>query len=351
MPHNLTPKPPSASAFEKNLPFSSDPELRDQYINYFGDLRFGKILEELDMAAGRIAYEHADGITKNLTIVTAACDRIDLLGPLVSNQDLCIRGQVNYVGTSSMEIGLRLGSKNGESFVLVAEAFFIMVARKGYGAAPVNPLVPETEEDQQRWQDAQRRREQRRADSGSDFRKQAPTAEESDLIHQLFLGTSAGKIDGIAMHTTQRQSTFLMHPQERNIHHKIFGGHIMRLSFELGWNIAHLFGKRRPLFLCVDHFDFFKPVEIGAIVGLTGLVTFTGRTSFIVEVVVEVIHPATGVRETTNISYFTFVAVDEQRMPFPVPKILPNSYLESLKYLDGARRYKRGKLLRKALKE
>lgn len=40
------------------IPFSSDPELREQYINMYGDLRFGKILEDLDALAAEIAYIH-----------------------------------------------------------------------------------------------------------------------------------------------------------------------------------------------------------------------------------------------------------------------------------------------------
>ena len=65
-----------------------------------------------------------------------------------------------------------------------------------------------------------------------------------------------------------------------------------------------------------------------------------------VEVTAEVIHPMSGGREVTNISYFTFVAVDEYCRPNPVPTILPYSYEESLKYLEGRRRYLHGKELR-----
>jgi hypothetical protein len=36
------------------LPFSSDLALREQYINFYGNLRMGKILEDLDACAGTI---------------------------------------------------------------------------------------------------------------------------------------------------------------------------------------------------------------------------------------------------------------------------------------------------------
>ncbi len=342
----LTEKRPADSYYEKTLHFSMDPKLREAYVNWYGDIRFGKILEEMDRAAGHISYIHADGQEKDLTIVTAACDRIDLTAPLRGDCDLRIRGQVNYVGTSSMEVGLRLDSRVDGKYILVSRAYFIMVARSGDAAARVNPLSPETEDEKRRYEAGRVRSEKRRIEAADNYLKRAPNEKESELIHQLFLQTQAGNVDGVCMAKTRRESTIIMHPQDRNIHNKIFGGHIMRLSFELGWTMANLFCRRRPLFLCVDHFHFYRPVEIGSIVTITGLVTYTGVTSFIVEITVEVIHPTTGKRETTNVSYLTFAAVDKNRKPTPVPRILPHTYEEGLKYLDGARRYHRSKTLR-----
>lgn len=339
-------KRPADSIYEKTLHFSMDPKLREEFVNWYGDIRFGKVLEEMDRAAGHVSYIHADGREKNLTIVTAACDRIDLTAPLRGDCDIRIRGQVNYVGRSSMEVGLRLDSRVDGKYMLVARAYFIMVARSGDSAAEVNPLKPETDEEKRRYEAGRIRSEKRRIEASDNYLKRPPNEKESALIHQLFLENKVGNLEGICMSRTRRESTLIMHPQDRNIHNKIFGGHIMRLSFELGWTMANLFCRRRPLFLCVDHFHFYRPVEIGSIVCITGLVTYTGRTSFIVEITVEVIHPTTGQREVTNVSYLTFAAVDEDRIPTPVPRIVPHTYEEGLKYLDGARRYHRSKALR-----
>jgi acyl-coenzyme A thioesterase 9 len=68
--------------------------LREQYVNAFGGLRFGKILEDLDAFAAECAYVHADGFDpqRPVTIVTASCDRIDLLSKLHSDRDLIMEG-------------------------------------------------------------------------------------------------------------------------------------------------------------------------------------------------------------------------------------------------------------------
>lgn len=337
-------KRPTESVYEKTLPFSSDPKLREQYVNYLGDLRFGILLEEMDWAAGMIAYKHTDGFDKDLTIVTASCDRIDLLGPLPAHCDLRIQGQVNWVGRSSMETGIRLESYIDGQWVTRARAYFVMVARKDDRGYPVNPLEPVTEDEKRRHREAEDRQTARRASVRDHFLNRPPNDKESALLHQLFLKTRGKDVeDLLLMSDTHRTTTLIMHPQQRNIHHKIFGGYIMRMAFETGWTIAHIFTGRRPLFMSVDQFDFIKPVNIGSIVSMDGQVIFTGNTSFIIQVTTTVIDPKSGEDEVTNVSYFTFVAVDEHRKPTPVPAIHPYSYEDGLMYLDGARRYARTK--------
>jgi acyl-coenzyme A thioesterase 9 len=61
------------SYVEEYLPFKSDPNVREEYLNAYGTIRIGKILEDLDALAGSIAYVHCDdGLddTPPLTIVT-----------------------------------------------------------------------------------------------------------------------------------------------------------------------------------------------------------------------------------------------------------------------------------------
>ncbi|KAJ2614717.1 hypothetical protein GGF44_005986, partial [Coemansia sp. RSA 1694] len=49
----------SDSYTEAYLPFKEDLELREGYINSYGEIRIGKLLEDLDRLAGAIAYKHA----------------------------------------------------------------------------------------------------------------------------------------------------------------------------------------------------------------------------------------------------------------------------------------------------
>lgn len=93
------------------LPFGSDMELREQYKNVWGQVRVGKLLEDIDALAGNVAYTHcddADPTTPPLTLVTAAVDRIDLVRAIPPDTDLRLRGCVTHVGRSSMNIDIDL---------------------------------------------------------------------------------------------------------------------------------------------------------------------------------------------------------------------------------------------------
>ena len=70
-----------------DLPFSSTPELLEQYVNAWGGIRTGKLMEHLDSLAGAIAYKHMLGPVERLAneqnlpfyLVTASVDRYALL--------------------------------------------------------------------------------------------------------------------------------------------------------------------------------------------------------------------------------------------------------------------------------
>jgi len=338
----------SDSSLEKILPFNTDLELRESYINFFGGLRLGKLLEDLDFIAGQVAYEHTEGWERGLTIVTAACDRIDLLGELRCDKDLQLLASVNWVGCSSIEVGVKVSSKDLKNWRRVVRAYFIMVARREGKAEPVNYIKLSNKNELRRFNEGEHRQQERRKIAQTSYLIDTPTAKESRLIHDLFLRIKNREIEGVAMEDSIRKSTLIMQPQFRNVHNKIFGGYLMREAFELAWNITYIFCRKMPKFISVDHMYFLKPVEIGSILSFKGTVIYSIEKTLMVEVVTEVIIPKSGETMTTNVCYFTFTIYQNSKDPKKlVPIILPHTYEEGLKYLDGAKRFKLGEQNRK----
>ena len=85
------------SFVEEILPFRTNPEFREEYINVYGTIRIGKVLEDLDALAGSIAYKHCDddrSDTIPLIIVTASVDRIDMINRIPIDEDISLSGFV-----------------------------------------------------------------------------------------------------------------------------------------------------------------------------------------------------------------------------------------------------------------
>ena len=98
-------------------------DLREKYSNAWGYIRMGVLLEDLDALAGTIAFSHCDDrnpATRPLLLVTACVDQITILRPLRMIHDIELRGQVSWVGRSSMEIRMEVASLTDDNTVLEA---------------------------------------------------------------------------------------------------------------------------------------------------------------------------------------------------------------------------------------
>ncbi|KAG0348747.1 hypothetical protein BG004_004323 [Podila humilis] len=336
------------------LPFSTDKALLEEYINFGGNVRHGKIMEDLDALAGAISYKHTDdGKTSSspLTIVTASVDRIDMLKPL-GMSDLRLSGHVTYVGYSSMEVFMKMEEISAQDpsgygdTILVAR--FTMVARDALTgkAAQVNPMLLQHDTEKKLFQMGEDHKARKKLAAESALTKRPPTQEERFLIHDLYLEYSkyddphlkVKKPDDVEwMEDTKMSAIQIMQPQDRNIHDKIFGGYLMRLAYELAFCNASVFIKYRPTFLSLDEISFRKPVPIGTFLALDSQIVFSEggqHHSFQVMVKADVWDVEKGTRETTNTFWFTFRNPKDNS----TPRIMPKTYAESMLYLEGKRR-------------
>jgi acyl-CoA hydrolase len=88
----------------------------------------------------------------------------------------------------------------------------------------------------------------------------------------------------------------------------------------------------------IDRLDFITSIHLGDIVILQSLVNYASRTSMEVGCRVEVEDPRTRRRRYTTKAYLTFVAVDGEGKPRPVPPIAPATPEEQRRYEQAAAR-------------
>lgn len=149
--HQLVARPVSESQSEMSeivLPNDANP---------LGALLGGRLMHWIDMAGALAAHRHARSY-----VVTASVDHIDFLVPVHVGSLVVLRSSVNRVFRTSMEVGVKVWVENYIQnkcqHVASAHLTFVAVDGKG-GRLPVAAVIPETEEQQRRYEDAGRRRE------------------------------------------------------------------------------------------------------------------------------------------------------------------------------------------------
>jgi acyl-CoA hydrolase len=131
--------------------------------NLLGNVHGGEIMKLVDTTAGAVAARHSGG-----PAVTAFMDEMAFLHPVHVGDIVRTLAQVNWVGTSSMEIGVRVeaqpwGSASDEP-LHVASAYVVFVAIDDDGRPrPVPRLAPENAEEERRLREAEIRRHHRLA--------------------------------------------------------------------------------------------------------------------------------------------------------------------------------------------
>jgi len=155
-PNQLTPRPVRDSQSEMNeivLPNDANP---------LGTLLGGRLMHWIDLAGALAAHRHS-----RRYVVTASIDHMDFWVPVHVGDLVILRASVNRVFRTSMEIGVKAWVENYlvDDCKHVSSAYLTFVAvDKAGNHVPVPPVIPETEEQRRRFEDAGRRREIRRAE-------------------------------------------------------------------------------------------------------------------------------------------------------------------------------------------
>lgn len=168
MSEELQPRAVSASQSERSeIVFPADS-------NALGALFGGRLMQYIDLTAAMAASRHARAIC-----VTASMDHLDFVSPVRVGELLICKASVNRAFRTSMEVGVRVMVEDvrAQQFRHVSSAYLTFVAVDLNGQKLlVPPIVPETDHQRRRYEDAGRRREMR---SGETQRKRDLRAQSS----------------------------------------------------------------------------------------------------------------------------------------------------------------------------
>src|SRR6476620_10971704 len=127
--------------------------------NNLGHVFGGVILAMMDKTAAIAAFRHS-----RASVVTASIDRVDFREPIHLGDLVILKASVNFVGRTSMEVGVRVESEDLISGVRrhTNSCYLTFVAVDDSGHPREIPsLVPETDSEKRRYAAAQDRRRRR----------------------------------------------------------------------------------------------------------------------------------------------------------------------------------------------
>lgn len=359
------------------LPFKQDKWFLDAYVNSNGRLRIGQIFQDLDALAGVIAYKHCSPAEP--VIVTASVDRIYMLKKIdnIEECDMTLSGAVTWSGRSSMEITIKAATHRetidpeadlteanikDENVFLTANFTFVARDPDTKKSFPINKLVPQTPEEKVDFVRAEKFNSLKKiAAMQTGLQYAPPTAEESKIIHDIWIKNKDYHYNPevkpqhiVNMSDTKIHSTAIMQPQYRNMHsYMIFGGYLLRQTFELAYACSAAFAEDVPRFVSLDSTTFRAPVPVGSVLYLSATVAYTEQTTRdlmnkngeweVVPGTLVQVRVDSSVREldsgkSTDTGQFTYSYFAKSKPHQQKTSVLPQSYTEMMDYLEGRRK-------------
>ncbi len=129
--------------------------------NMLGNMLGGRVMHLVDLCGAIAAMRHA-----RCPVVTASVDQMTFLHPIQVGELVRLKSQVNRVFRTSMEVGVKVWVENlqtGEiKHTSSAYLTFVAVDEKG-GRVQITPVIPESEQERRRYEEAAERRAYRLA--------------------------------------------------------------------------------------------------------------------------------------------------------------------------------------------
>ena len=337
---------PNDLSIERTVPLSKDLVLRNNIMvidaPLLGNTRFGLLLEKMDTLASDTARKYIHQFYPDVVVITAAIDDTIIRNATDVTKDLLFKSRINYVGKTSMEIGIRI-EQPGNPATHIATCYFTMVARKGLREKRVSVQIPPLnyidDMEKRRYKKAIERKELYLKEKN--LMKQPPSLDEYKLLSELHKSQDDPNFNGILSGKLIMRSWERMFPAYKNPNQTIFGGYLAKRAYELSSICVELIATHRPIITAVNRINFINPVKIGDKLLFTAHVAYTEKCFICVEATIgRMGRNEHKISAQSNSCLFTFINVDENLNPHHVDKIYPTTYAEDDGYLEASRSLK-----------
>lgn len=276
--------------------------------NVRGTLYGGRMMDWITTAATMAAMRIARG-----PVVLGAMDDLDFLAPVHIGDVVTLRAHVEYVGRSSLEVGVEVFAQNPRTGGprLTTSSHLAMVAVDDDGRPrPAGVGIAPASREEAAVFEAARARKAERAAWLADRTVRAGQVEEDSagLTHTLEISR-------------------LVFPDDAVLGTLMFAGRLMMHLDEAASILALRFCRGPIVTASIDALAFYAPIRVGEIVTYKAALNYVGRTSMEIGVKVVAEHPLTGGRRHTCTAFLTMVHIEAEGSK-PVPPYTPSTAAE-----------------------
>ena len=277
----------------------------NRHINPLGVVHGGNALRWMVTTATMAAMRVARGPT-----LLAHMDNVFFINSIRLGMNAVVTSWVEYIGRSSMEITVLVEEEDPFSgkrkLTTAAHMTYVAVNSKlrprPVGAC-IEPQGPLEEELYRRALSRRSRRTRRRPEAG---------------IEPL--------LDNYRVRTS-----LLVNPDDTIAYNAMHAGRLLYILDETAGILSMKYSKGVVVTAAVDATDFVSPILVGEIVDIDAAITYVGRTSIEVGLIVKTYNPITDESRATASSFFTMVHLSSEGRPAPVPR--PDRFPESKRHV------------------
>ena len=300
-----------------------------------GQIHGGRMMQWITQAGTMAAARVARG-----TVVLGAMDDLDFLHPVKVGQIAILRARVEYVGRSSLEVGVRVWGENvatGErSVTLNSHLVFVSVDDSARPQPVEERIVPRDAAEAELVEAARARREHRRARLGerAAYIEDIATDEDGDLRWRF-------------------QSSRAVLPEDALFGSTMFPGKMLMELDEAGGILSMRYCKGLVMTACVDAMDFYSPIFTREVVTFKAGLNHVGTSSLEVGIKVLAEVPWSGEIRHACTAFLTYVHLGADLRPRSAPPFVPETAGEKRRWPAAQgrreRRLERVKRLKTAL--
>ncbi|KAG5282388.1 hypothetical protein AALO_G00055450 [Alosa alosa] len=323
--------------------------MRPDDANIVGNVHGGTILKMIEEAGCIIGTRHCNTQSGDRCVAALArVERTDFLHPMFIGEVAHVSAEITYTSKHSVEVQVNVLSENiltgAKKVTNKATLWYVPFSIKDVEKIVEVPAIdypsPELQEEGRKRYEAQK------------MERLETKERNGEVINQVSVPERHMK-EPYTVGYSQSSLIHLVGPSDCTLLGFVHGGVTMKLMDEVAGIVAHRHCKTNIVTASVDAINFHRKINKGCVITVSGRMTFTSNKSMEIEVFVDA-DPLVEAEEgkfRAVTAFFTYISLDKENRPFPVPPLNLEGEEEQKRFEEGKMRYLQNKAKRLADKE